>query len=270
MPKAATKVYKLNDHAVWAASGEEALIQRVAERIDAFPQRDQPLLTTLDALCMMVREAVQQLLALDFRTQFFATDPKALLDLHQGDFLFAEYRNDQARILHILINGTPEWIAGRPAATGNGSLFAHALLTKYGGTQMVCDRAELLTYKIIEEAIQVGAYGLGPPIDIWSIDAAGVRRAAEERIAGLEDSARLLRQQEGALLLMGPGQAAGLLACPPAPMMHLFPPRYRPVVMARPRFWRVASGRRRTCYRPRTPARLVRHSTSPLPPARQF
>jgi proteasome beta subunit len=200
-----TKVQRLNDHAVWAASGEEAVIQRVAERIEAFPQRHQPLLTIRDSLCTMVREAVQQLLALDFRTQFFTGDPKALLDLHPADFLFAEYR-DQPRILHVLINGTPEWIAGRPGATGNGAVFAHALLTKYGGTQLICDRAELLCYKVIEEAIQVGAYGLGPPIDIWSIDANGARRAPETHIAALEDAARLLRQRETELLVGGPGQ----------------------------------------------------------------
>lgn len=64
----------------------------------------------------------------------------------------------------MLLNGTPEWFKGIPAATGSGAVLAHALLGKYAGVQLVCERGELLTYKVIEEAIQVGAFRLGPPI----------------------------------------------------------------------------------------------------------
>lgn len=193
------KIFQLNERAIWAASGELALIQRVAERLEAFPQKDQPLAAIRDQLATFVKDAVQAMLALDFRTQFFATDPQALLRLHPGDFLFAEHR-DKTRILHVLTNGTCEWVEGRCTASGSGDQFAHALLAKYNGIELPCDRAKMLVFKVIEEAIQVGAYGLGPPIDIWHIDKDGAKQAPDAELAGVEDAVNGLRQREVELL----------------------------------------------------------------------
>lgn len=194
----ATKILRLNDHVIWGASGELALIQRVAESLEGFPNRGQPLTTVRDMLAQFVQKAVQELLNLDFRTQFNRI-PNDLLDLHPGDFLFVECR-DKPRILHILQNGTPEWIEGRFAATGNGDLFAHALLQKYAGVKLIRKHAKLLAYKVIEEAIQVGAYGLGPPIDIWTVTPDGVEQVTNQEIAALEDAAHLLRDREVEML----------------------------------------------------------------------
>ena len=72
----ADKIFRLNDHAVWAAAGELALIQRVAERIEGFPGRNQPLATMRDVLGTFVKDTVQALLNVDFRTQFFAQNPQ--------------------------------------------------------------------------------------------------------------------------------------------------------------------------------------------------
>lgn len=195
-----TKIFKLNDRALWGASGELALIQRVAEQIERFPNRNQPLVTIRDELAAFVKGAVNSLLNLDFRTPFVLQNPKALLDLHPGDFLFVEHQ-DKPRVLHILINGTPEWIEGRFAATGSGDLFAHALFQKYAGVELGLEHAKLLAYKVIEEAIQVGSYGLGPPIDIWEVNSDVMKQANESEIAALEDSAHLLRDSEVRILM---------------------------------------------------------------------
>ena len=194
-----TKIFKLNEKALWGASGEVALIQRVSEQIETFPKKHQPLSTIRDALAGFVKDAVQNLLNLDFRTQFFAKDPNTLLSLHMGDFLFVETQ-EQPTILHVLSNGTAEWIEGQFAATGNGDAFAHALLHKYAGCGLDCNRAKLLAYKVMEEAIQVGAYGLGSPIDIWEVKKDGVFQAIDEEITALEDTARLLREREVEML----------------------------------------------------------------------
>jgi len=147
-----------------------------------------------------VNDAVTSLLGVDFRTKFFLQNPAALLSLHPADFLFVECCDDP-RILHITVNGTPEWIdGGRFTATGNGDVFAHALLNKYIGRVLPLEKAKLLAYKVIEEAIQVGSYGLGPPIDIWTVGASGVQRAADEERTALEDAARVLREAEVAML----------------------------------------------------------------------
>lgn len=195
-----TKIFPLNERGLWGASGELAPIQRVAERVATLPQPGQPLTVLRDTLARFVNESVTSLLDLDFRTKFFLQNPAALLSLHPADFLFVECC-DEPRILHITVNGTPEWIeGGRFSATGNGDVFAHALLSKYAGRVLPLEKAQLLAYKVIEEAIQVGAYGLGPPIDIWTISAAGVQRATDEERTGLEDAARVLREAEVAML----------------------------------------------------------------------
>jgi len=194
-----TKISQLNKFAVWGASGDLALIQRVGERLGTLTNVDQPLIALRDVLAQIVKDSVQALLTTDFRTQFVAQNPEMLLQLHPGDFLFVECRQTP-QVLHIMANGTPEWVQGRVTATGNGELFAHALLRKYAGVKLTRDQAKLLAFKVIEEAIEVGAYGLGPPIDIWDVGASGVTHVSEGESAALDDAARMLREQEVSLL----------------------------------------------------------------------
>lgn len=205
-----TKIYKLNDHALWGGSGEMALVQRVQEKIAAFPRKDQPLIAIRDELCVLVKDSVVALLNLDFRTGFFNQRPDDLLGLHQGDFLFVERRQGNTAILHVLSHGTPEWITNGCAATGSGTLFAHTLLAKYAPLiPLSRDHAKLLAYKVIEEAIQVGAYGLGAPIDILEVTDGGVNRATSQEVEAIQDAAEILRQAEKDLLVSGGGQRAG-------------------------------------------------------------
>lgn len=195
-----TKIYQLNNGALWAGAGELALIQRVAEGIEDLRQKDQSLTNLRDPLAQVVMQSMESLLKVDFRTQFVARSPEALLQLHSGDFLFVECREGHSRILHISVNGTPEWIEGRPAVTGSGHPFAYALMRKYDGVLLSIDCARLLAYKVIEEAIEVGAYGLGLPIDIWEVTANYVKRASTDEVDALEDTARLLRVREVEML----------------------------------------------------------------------
>jgi proteasome beta subunit len=203
------KIQQLNPCTLWAGSGEIALIQRFGELLGTLPNRNQPLATIRDGLGHLVKNAVSAMLAVDFRTQFFSTNPDQLLGLHPGDFLFVEC-NQQPKILHLMANGTSEWITHGCTATGNGAMFAYALLTKYAGHALTRERAKLLAYKVIDEAIQVGSYGVGPPIDVWEVSATGCNRASDEEREALKDAAEAVRDQEVLLL-------AGAPAPPPAP-----------------------------------------------------
>ncbi len=83
-------------------------------------------------------------------------------------------------------------------------MFAYALLQKYQGLALNMDRASLLAYKVLEEAIAVGAYGLGPPIDIWQINNDGIKQLNDSEKAALEDASRALREAEVRLLIGSP------------------------------------------------------------------
>lgn len=86
---------------------------------------------------------------------------------------------------------------------GNGGLFAYALLQKYQGRSLTPGKAAIPAYKVIEENIAVGAYGLGQPIDVWQITRAGVKQLAKEHLTDLAVAAHELREREIQLLIAG-------------------------------------------------------------------
>jgi proteasome beta subunit len=192
------KIYHLNDRCLWAASGELSLIQRVEERMKSLPS-NAPLLQLRDGISQIIQQCVTELLQLDFRTKFLPQNPDLLLQLHPGDFVFTEM-NPHPAILHVLVNGTPEWIVNRSFATGSGAMFAYALLQRYQGVTMNREQASLLAYKALDETIAVGAYGLGYPIDIWHITMNGIRQLSSEEVAALADSTREVREMEVSLI----------------------------------------------------------------------
>lgn len=189
------KIRQLNAQCLWSAAGELALIQRVEESINQLPNKNQPLPNIRDSLSNIVKQAVTILLQQDFRTQFMQPpNPDLLLQLHPSDFMFIEWQ-ENPKILHLLSNGTSEWIH-KPFATGSGALFAYALLQKYQGYNYNLQKAALLAYKVLEESIEVGSWGLGYPIDIWQISKEGIKNLNDDEIAALEDASRTLREAE--------------------------------------------------------------------------
>lgn len=192
------KIHLLSERVVWAGAGEVALIQRVQEACGELPA-GHTLAQLRDTLAHSVRQAVRELLELDVLTEFVQSDPSLLLGLHPGDFIFAEYGTAGARMLHIAANGTPEWFEGF-FASGNGANFAYALLQKYQQAALDLEHAALLAYRVIDETIQVGAFGLDYPIDIWLLGAAGVHRLEAADFEQLAHASERLREQEIRLL----------------------------------------------------------------------
>lgn len=196
------KIYPLNLSCAWAGSGELALIQRVQEFLDNLPAQ-RSLIELRDHLTRSVQQSVKALLELDVLTEYVQSDPSLLLTLHPGDFIFAEFEQGQPRMLHINASATPEWIDSL-FATGNGANFAYALLQKYQNVPLKLESACLLAYKVIEEAIQVGAYGLDYPIDIWVLGADGCKPLTQTQLSSLFTAAQSLRDKEIEMLTHAP------------------------------------------------------------------
>lgn len=179
------KIKELNKNCLWAGAGREALIQRVEEEISKLSDKTAYLQNLRDNLSRIIRKCVIDLHQLDQQPP-------------EGDFVFCEYR-DSSHILHITISGTPEWIRTGAFACGIGRMFAHALLQKYWPLipdKIDVQKGTLLVFKVIEEAIEVGAYGLGSPIDVWQITKEGEKNLESEEVSGLEDLSRGLREAE--------------------------------------------------------------------------
>ncbi len=196
------KIHRLNDRCLWAGAGELALVQRVGEHLAALP-RDAHLSNLRDQIGAVVKQCVTELMQLDFRLQFLPPDPDRLLQLHYADFIFAELAGEQPELLHLSSLGSPEWVQDRPFVAGSGDLFAYALLQKYQGRSLSRDRAAILAYKVIEETIEVGSYGLGPPINVWQITREGISQFSGSDLAALTAAAHELREREIQLLLEG-------------------------------------------------------------------
>ena len=195
------KIYPLGEKAAWAASGELALVQRLEEKMGALPV-GRSLVHLRDDIGQMVKQGLTELMQLDFRASYFAQDPDTLVKLHPADFVFAEF-SQGPHILHITADGVPEWVNEAPFASGSGDLFAYALLRKYQGRSLNLERAAVLAYKVMEEAIAVDAYGLGPPIDVWQVTEKGVRNLTAAEVEELAARAGRLREGEIRLLLDG-------------------------------------------------------------------
>jgi hypothetical protein len=58
--------------------------------------------------------------------------------------------------------------------------------------------------KVIEEAIEVGAYGLGPPIEIWHVLQNSLEPLDEAKLAAVKDTTSQIRDREIQLLLGEP------------------------------------------------------------------
>ena len=196
------KIHQLNDRCLWAGAGELALVQRAGEHFRTLPQ-DAHLANLRDDLGAIVKQCVTELTQLDFRLQFLPPDPERLAQLHYADFIFAELAGGGAQLLHISSLGSPEWFLEQPLVVGNGDLFAYALLQKYQGRRLTLEQAAILAYKVIEETIEVGAYGLGPPIDVWQVTEKGLKNLAADELAALAAAAHELREKEIQLLIAG-------------------------------------------------------------------
>jgi len=177
------KIFQLNKKCLWAASGRDALIQRIQEKLSPYREGEDSLARLRDNLSQVIKRCVIELFQLDEQPP-------------EDSFIFVEYTESGPKILHIAVTGTPEWVTTGAFAIGIGRMFAHALLQKY--TYIIPDkidveRASLLAYKVIEEAIAVGAFGLGHPIDIWQVSQEGIKNLNTYEISRLEDLSLVLR-----------------------------------------------------------------------------
>lgn len=179
------KIQVLNNNCMWGAAGRGSLIQRVDEKLSLLQDRDQPLVSIKDKLSKTIRDCTIELFSLDRQPP-------------QEEFVFVEYR-EKPVLLHVTTNGTPEFIKTGPFGIGIGRMFVHALLQKYADVipeKIDMNKGAILAYKVIEEAIEVGAYGLGPPIDVWMATKAGIKNLNTKNKGKLKKICDELRYSE--------------------------------------------------------------------------
>lgn len=111
-------------------------------------------------------------------------------------------REGRYRLWHIGKDGNDELLDEIGyACTGGGDIFAYTILRGFDAKNLEMGKAKLLLYRVIKDAIEVGAYGLGGTISIWAINGSGnVMHEPAEGIGQLERLHLLWRREEQKLL----------------------------------------------------------------------
>jgi len=196
----ANKIYEFGEGCLWAGAGDVHIIQRVEEELYSLQKR--PLKSIRDVVGKRIKKCIERCISLDIRADLIDHPDQALL-LFPAEFLFAEQISATEQAIYLYFHSGQSSVIDRPYAIGSGAIFAFALLQKYEEVYDLFDTraAAVLTYKILGEAIKVGAYGLGLPIDIWAIDSGGSRRMEGAELEEVISASLDLKIQEIKLLI---------------------------------------------------------------------
>ena len=115
--------------------------------------------------------------------------------------LFVQYEAQQPHIVEITENGSATncEVFGHHAI-GVGDVFAEAHLWGYKTHDLTLDQAKILAFMIVKKAIEIAGFGLGPPIDIWTLTKAtgqvAITRLSDNEKEGLEDVVSAIMQAQ--------------------------------------------------------------------------
>lgn len=113
-----------------------------------------------------------------------------------ADVLLVEYRESKGRILSISRDGSDVWLDDFGyGAVGIGDSFAYTLLWGHNISGSSINVLKVHACRVIEDAIDIGAFGMGLPIDLWVINPDGeVQKLDKPEVEAIEDTCRALRQ----------------------------------------------------------------------------
>lgn len=194
-----SKIFQLSSRICWSGTGEYALVQRVSHALQAFQDSNLTLRDLASSLANVVKSCVRDLLNADFRTDMYISNINAVSSLHRADFVFAEWAGGAPAILHLNVFGSPVWINDKPFFIGAGDSLAGMFFQRYRTIPLTKENAGILAYRLIDEVIESGMYGLGAPIDLWQLDDAGGKQLSEGDIRAMQEALQAIRRNEVAV-----------------------------------------------------------------------
>ncbi len=160
------KIKQIGQSTLWSGSGEVGFIQKVEKAIERFPFELKN--AGIDEIKSQIIRVIHKIRkdALDLHTGLHGSEKGA----SSADLLFADCKDGIPKILHVNadVKDTELQEFGY-GATGIGDTFAYTILMNYYVNIFSVDLGKVLAYRVIKDAMEVGAFGLGEPIDIWTI-----------------------------------------------------------------------------------------------------
>lgn len=182
------KIFKLADNVLFGASGNVGIIQRSKEVVEQFAQQ-----LSTDGLSARIKDQIRQQLfkimkgELERHKSFHGKSEGAPL----ADTLICVWQDGSCKIWHIAPDCADEFLEELGyGCSGIGDTFAHTLLKTYYFGGLDVEGGQLVAYRVIKEAIEVGAFGLGGPVDVWVMSKSNgeIKQLTEEEIMALDDS----------------------------------------------------------------------------------
>jgi len=188
------KIYSINNHVLFGASGSVGVIQKSRLIISSLSQEldkewDFDLMERVrDSLFRVYKNEIDR-----HRKFYQGTPQEDIQNAPIADVLLCNFikkgHNEQKIIWHIAPDCSDEMLDEIGyGCSGSGDVFAHTLLKNYSVKDLDVEKGKIVAYRVIKEAIEIGAYGLGEPIDIWTITEKGCKRLTKEELMALDDA----------------------------------------------------------------------------------
>jgi 20S proteasome alpha/beta subunit len=183
----AIKIKPLGNDKLWGASGAEALVQKVEQDFSIleelhvnFSFSDTSALTAFrDTHTQIAGDAIRR----HSQTLGQLNAPPPTVSL-----IIVGYENSQPKIWLIAENSIDMFCEQQGCqAIGGGIAFAVPMLGQYTFSEYGIEAGSLIAYKVLTESIAVSAFGIGGPINIWTINENGPHQLNEselDRLAG--------------------------------------------------------------------------------------
>jgi 20S proteasome alpha/beta subunit len=212
------KIEQIGSHPIlFGGSGDVGLIKRILEELNTSNLKHPNFKTTRrsikDAVLPHMREAKED----HIPQKGFADPPTATL-------MLGCIQNTQPMILEVEMDGRDtvyDKSYGSFNAIGSGKALAQALMRNHLHTTPRNLRlGKILAYRVLEDAINIAAFGLAKPIRLYTMDVKGVVSVVDEgEIKQLEQECELWRELERESLgpVLSPTSAAETDSAIPQP-----------------------------------------------------
>lgn len=181
-----TKIHKVGNRTLIGASGSIGVIQRT---VDVFSKHSREL---SKGFTQELRDKIKDELvgvfkkAMDVHRAYHGNDEEAPM----AEILVATIDSlGTYKIWHIAKDCNDEFLDGVGfACVGGGDTFAYTLLKNTYSKELDIRKGAVLSYKVIQDAIKIGAFGFGEPVDVWVLNSGKPTRLNSRQLRSVHEA----------------------------------------------------------------------------------
>ncbi len=191
------KIIPVTNGILIAGAGDVSIIQKIKKKIDTIPKElkdGEKIEQIKELLCNSIVHSLRSEMLNKFRDLYGSNDAEEKTP--SATLILAGYQNNRPIIYEISPDGIDVEIEDY-CAIGIGVPFSQVILKDFNVCSLSIEEGKLLVYKVISDAIETGAYGMGFPIKIWTITNKGHLNSdqiEEKELKAIEDTVKAIRE----------------------------------------------------------------------------